>query len=79
MSIYSGTPIEQAYSEGNEKGYTRGAADVDLMLGLTSEYLRAAEEDAETASTRRERAFALGYLRGYREAVRSYADGRWGL
>lgn len=79
MSIYPGDPVQQNYAHGRDEGHAWGEQDVVLGLGTMSEWLRAAREDVTTASTRESRAFALGYLRGYREAVRTNVNGRWGL
>lgn len=79
MSIYSGSPIEQAYAHGRDDGYAYGEADIPLGLGTVSEWMRCAKEDVVTAGSRESRAFALGYLRGYREAVRTLHNGRWGV
>lgn len=77
MSPYPG--VRGAYIHGRSEGYAWGKDDVAAGLGHTSDALRSAEQDAQTAGTRNGRAYALGYLRGYREAVRTYAHGRWGL
>ena len=79
MSIYEGDPVQRSYAQGRDKGYAWGEQDVNAGLGTTSAWLHDAQDNAETASTRTGRAYALGYLRGYREAVRTYAHGRWGL
>lgn len=71
--------IEDAYARGRDDGFAYGENDLPLGLGTISDWLRAAKEDVETAGSRESRAFALGYLRGYREAVRTLSNGRWGV
>lgn len=79
MSIYPGDPVQQNYAYGVDEGHAWGEQDVVLGLGTMSEWLRCARDDVRSASTRESRAFALGYLRGYRDAVRTNVNGRWGL
>lgn len=71
--------VEEMYAHGRDDGLAYGDTDLELGVGTISEWLRAAREDVETARTRESRAFALGYLRGYREAVRTLHNGRWGV
>jgi hypothetical protein len=78
MSIYPGTEIEQEFYHGRDAGYTDGENDLATGLGLTHDVIAAARIDVSAAWDRKGRAYALGYLRGYREAVRSFKWGRWG-
>ena len=78
MSLYEGTPVEQNYAHGRDEGYAWGEQDLPLGLGVVTQWLIQARADVDTAMTREARAFALGYLRGYREAVRTLKEGRWG-
>jgi hypothetical protein len=79
MSVYSGDRIAQAYAHGLDEGYAWGETDAPMGLGTVSEYLRAAREDVNEALSHEGRAFSLGFLRGYRDAVRTLRDGRWGV
>lgn len=79
MSLYPGDPVQQAYLHGQDEGHAWGEQDRELGLGHVSEWHRIARENALTASTHESRAFYLGYLRGYRTAVRTLLNGRWGL
>lgn len=71
--------VRDAYSSGLSKGFAWGEQDVAAGLGITSNALAVAREDVDTATSRVRRAYTLGYLRGYREAVRTYVRGSWGL
>lgn len=80
MSIYFGDPVEQAYAHGRDDGHAYGELDLEMGLGTITSWLLTAREDVASASSRESRAYALGYLRGYREAVRTLGrDGRWGV
>ena len=78
MTIYPGTRIEQEYAHGLDEGHADGARDLESVLGLTHDVLWAARTDVRVAWNREERAFRLGFLRGYREVVRTLRNGRWG-
>jgi hypothetical protein len=78
MSIYEGTPVEQNYAHGFDEGRAWAEQDVPLGLGVITNWLIQAREDANNASARWARAYYLGYLRGYREVVRTLNNGRWG-
>lgn len=78
MSIYKGTPVEQFYAHGRDEGYSQGESDLESGLSVTTLRINDLRERSETTSSRNIRAFALGYLRGYREAVRTLSNGRWG-
>jgi hypothetical protein len=78
MSIYEGTPVEQSYAHGFDEGRAWAEQDVPLGLGTITYWLIENRENANTAATRGARAYFLGYLRGYREIVRTLNNGRWG-
>lgn len=78
MSIYSGTKSEQEYAHGRDDGRYAGDYALELGLGVVADDLTQAREAARVALSRRDRTYWTGYLRGYREAVRTLNDGRWG-
>jgi len=78
MSIYEGTPVEQNYAHGRNEGYSQGESDMESGLSITTLRVNDLRERSETTRSRSIRAFSLGYLRGYREAVRTLRNGRWG-
>lgn len=78
MSIYEGTPVEQNYAHGLDEGRAWGEQDIPLGLGTITGWLTEARANVDTAGTREARAYYLGYLRGYRDIVRTLKGGRWG-
>jgi hypothetical protein len=62
------------------RAYGERVADIDARDGggLVSETLAGAREDAANAMQDSTRAYWLGFLRSYREAVRTKIGGRWG-
>jgi hypothetical protein len=70
MSIYEGTEVEQSYAAGITSGYNAGEIDRKDYPSAVSDVLAAFMVNAATAIHRESRAYYLGYLRGYREAVR---------
>ena len=71
--------METAYREGISDGVAQGE---DLVgEGLGYETFEAAELSlqVEQATKRRERAYWIGRLRGFRWVVRTRSAGRWGL
>lgn len=79
MSIYDEiSPVEWSYAYGRDEGYAWGEQDLEHGLGTITHWLIEARANVQTANTRESRAYALGYLRGYREAVRTLKNGRWG-
>ena len=78
MSIYEGSAVEQNYAHGFDEGRAWGEQDMELGLGTITNWLIEARANLESASTRGARAYYLGYLRGYRDTVRTLHNGRWG-
>lgn len=77
MSIYEGTPREVNYAHGFDEGHAWGEQDAVLGLGTVTGWLAECRESVTNARTEEARAYALGYMRGYRDAVRTYDNGRW--
>ena len=74
MTLYPGTKLEQEYAHGLDEG--RAQAEEDLASGYV--HHETSDTTAVESESRSQRAWALGYLRGYREIVRTLRDGRWG-
>lgn len=70
---------EQEYAQGCTDGAFAAGGALELGLGVTDEDLADAREAAALAQSRRDRTYWLGYLRGYRERVRTLKAGRWGV
>ena len=81
MTLYPGTLTEQEYAHGRDEGYSAGERDLDDGLGLQYDRLEEARTAADVELSRAARAFTLGWMRGYREATRTYGlrNGRWSL
>ena len=78
MSIYSGTEIDQSYAHGRSDGCQAGELDRADGRGLITSGLLEGTGLVLSALTRPSHAYALGWLRGYRESVRTLRNGRWG-
>ncbi len=78
MSLYPGPVVSQEYAHGRDEGSMHGLQDSDGGGGICHAVIASARHDANAAHTRNERAWWLGYLRGYREAARTLRNGRWG-
>lgn len=68
----------QAYAEGFFDGEYLGERELAEGLGNHHGELAQVQEYARNALTRETRAYELGWLRGYRESVRTLRAGRWG-
>jgi hypothetical protein len=80
VSIYEGTEVEQSYAQGLALGARYAEADrAQGWPGGTGALEVRAEADEARAGNRRWRAFKLGIARGYREQVRTFRWGRWGV
>ena len=81
MTLYPGTLIEQEYAHGRDQGYSAGERDLDDGLGLQYDRLEEARAAANVELSCGARAFTLGWMRGYREAMRTFSlrNGRWSL
>jgi hypothetical protein len=69
-SIYEGTETEQSYAQGSNHGRAAGEHDREHYPALVPAVIGSAKMNALVAYRRPSRAYHLGYLRGYREAVR---------
>lgn len=79
MSIYDGTRIEQEYAHGRDEGYADAEANLSAGRGADLSLLERTWHDLRMGwSSRETRAWTLGWIRGYREAVRTIRDGKWG-
>ena len=79
--IYKGTITQREYAAGLDEGYSAGERDLEDGLGLQYDRLEEARVAADVELSRGARAFILGWMRGYREATRTYGlrNGRWSL
>lgn len=69
----------ERYLLGYELGRRRGKSDLAQGTSVHHDALAEGRESAGMASiSRSSRAFFLGWLRGYRESVRTFKWGRWG-
>lgn len=66
------------YNAGCAQGRRLGEYDLAQMTATHHDSLVTFRESAYTAGVRDSRAYWLGVLRGYRQAVRTQARGRWG-
>ncbi len=73
------TTIDIAYAEGYHDGVTFAEYDVEQGLGVTSNEIVRARDEAQAAMSAARRARWLGFARGYREIVRSLKAERWGV
>ncbi len=77
MSIYEGTRIAQEYAHGRDEGRAWGERLLHDGRAITHDALESERRATETAP-KDQRAYHLGWLRGFREAVRTLRNGRWG-
>lgn len=66
------------YVTGYEEGLRYAEQDLRDGNGTTNYWIGFFRDDIEQATTRGNRARAIGVLRGYRDAVRTQLGGRWG-
>lgn len=78
MSVFEERRIADEYAHGRSEGYAQGEVDMADGLGVATLRINDMTERMQTTTSRRLRAFMLGYLRGYREVVRTLMNGRWG-
>jgi hypothetical protein len=77
--IYPGTRTEQEYAHGRTDGrYAAEYVQENDLRAVISSDLADAKGNAHASYGRDSRAYFLGWLRGYREAVRTFDNGRWG-
>jgi len=74
------TAVAEEYTLGRDEGLRYAEQDLteDYGRGIASYWLEWFRDDIEHATTRENRARAIGTLRGYREGVRTQLGGRWG-
>jgi hypothetical protein len=69
----------EKYVLGYELGRRRGESDLSRGTSIHHDALAEGRENATSeTNSRPTRAFLLGWLRGYRESVRTFRWGRWG-
>lgn len=78
MSSYEGSITEVNYAHGFDEGQAWGETDRVLGLGTVTKWLGECRENYEASTSIEARAYYLGYMRGYRDAVRTLNNGRWG-
>lgn len=78
MSIYSGSEVEQSYAQGRARGYEQADLDIANGRNISHERIESGRCDLRGVSRPDRHAHILGWLRGYREIVRTYGTGGWG-
>lgn len=66
------------YATGYDAGRAQGDADLAQGLGITHDQLAEGRDAVAAVVSRPGRAYYLGWLRGYRAAVRTFKWGKWG-
>lgn len=66
------------YAIGCSDGYFAGEYDKRNLASVVHHIIADTWDDIHNARTVAHRAYCLGWLRGYRSAVRTFVRGRWG-
>lgn len=69
--------VRKAYRDGMSDGSEYGAAIMAERADLVTFEHAMIEQDAATSLNRRERAYHVGRLRGFRDVTRTLRGGRW--
>lgn len=77
-STYPDDPASQNFVQARARGFEEGEGDLANRGAIHDRMAYLAQMGRRDVHGRNNRAWYLGFLRGYREAVRSCKSGRWG-